>query len=247
MLTTEQSCAAIVMVLLDVWGGARYCLKLLRRQISPRIATWLIFEMGIVMSLAAYFATRNHSAVKAALNVTDGIVVTMILVSVFIEQRGRKLFFTKNEQFCLVISCITLIAWAITRTAWIGFVGFQIVMLVAYYPTLDSLWRWKPGSSPEPVGAWSIYATAAFIGVVIDVTGAHHDYVAMLYSLRAFILCVAIVVLVERWRRKNDRHQAVMPWGPPVRTNRYEVNPAVPECLIELENTIRRSKTNAGR
>ena len=78
------------MALLDVCVGARYCAKLIRRETSPRIATWLIFEIGVVMSLAAYFASHDHSIVKAALNVTDGIVVSVILASLLIEQRVGK-------------------------------------------------------------------------------------------------------------------------------------------------------------
>jgi hypothetical protein len=139
-----------VVALLDVCVGARYCAKLIRKETYPRIATWLIFEIGVLMSLAAYFSSRDHSFVKAALNVTDAIVVTAILASLFIEQRGAKIQFTRNEQLCLVISCITLAAWAITKTPWIGFAGFQVVMSVAYFPTIESVWQWKPGRSPEP-------------------------------------------------------------------------------------------------
>jgi uncharacterized membrane protein YkvI len=160
------------------------------------------------MSLAAYFASHDHSIVKAALNVTDAIVVTVILASLLIEQRGEKILFTRNEQLCLVISCITMVAWAITKTAWIGFVGFQVVMSVAYLPTIESVWQWKRGRSPEPVETWSINAVAALIGVTIDITGSH-DYVAMLYPLRAFILCVVIVVLVARWEHKNKTDQSL--------------------------------------
>jgi hypothetical protein len=161
------------------------------------------------MSLAAYFASRDHSIVKAALNVTDGIVVTVILVSLLMEQRGGKILFTRNEQLCLVISCITMAAWTITKTAWIGFAGFQVVMSVAYFPTIESVWEWKPGRSPEPVETWSINAVAALIGVVIDVTGSH-DYVAMLYPLRAFVLCVIIVVLVRRWEQKSKTNHSLV-------------------------------------
>jgi hypothetical protein len=57
--------------LLDVCVGARYCAKLIRKETCPRIATWLIFEIGVVMSLAAHFASHDHSIVKAALNVTN--------------------------------------------------------------------------------------------------------------------------------------------------------------------------------
>jgi uncharacterized membrane protein YkvI len=197
-----------VVALLDVCVGARYCAKLIRKETYPRIATWLIFEIGVLMSLAAYFSSRDHSFVKAALNVTDAIVVTAILASLFIEQRGAKIQFTRNEQLCLVISCITLAAWAITKTPWIGFAGFQVVMSVAYFPTIESVWQWKPGRSPEPVETWTITAVAALIGVVIDVTGSH-DYLAMLYPLRAFVLCVIIVVLVRRWDQKSNTAQSL--------------------------------------
>ena len=45
-----------MVALLDVWVGARYCAKILRRESTPRLATWLIFEIGVVMSLVTYFA-----------------------------------------------------------------------------------------------------------------------------------------------------------------------------------------------
>jgi uncharacterized membrane protein YkvI len=182
--------------------GARYCVKLIRKEAHPRIATWLIFELGVVMSLVAYFASRDHSLVKAALNLTDLVVVTVIIAALFFEQRGGKILFTRNERLCLLIAGITMVAWMITKTAWIGFVGFQVVMTMAYLPTIESMWRWRPGRSPEPVETWSINAVAALIGVMLDVTGSH-DYVAMLYPLRAFLLCVMIVVLVARWERKS--------------------------------------------
>jgi len=86
------------MVLLDVWVGARYCVKLIRKQAHPRIATWLIFELGVVMSLAAYFASHDHTLMKAALNVTDFLVVTAIIAALLIEQRTGKIVFTRNEQ-----------------------------------------------------------------------------------------------------------------------------------------------------
>ena len=206
---TASICAAIVVALLDICVGARYCAKLIRKETSPRIATWLIFEIGVVMSLAAYFASHDHSIVKAALNLTDGIVVTAILTSLLIEQRGGRIQFTRNEQLCLVISCITMAAWTITKTAWIGFVGFQVVMSVAYFPTIESVWQRKLGGSPEPVETWSITAVAALIGVVIDVTGSH-DYMAMLYPLRAFILCMIIVVLVRRWEQKSKANHSLV-------------------------------------
>jgi hypothetical protein len=204
---TASICAASVVAVLDIFVGARYCTKLIVKKTRPRIATWLIFEVGVVMSLAAYFASHDHSFVKAALNVTDSVVVTVILASLLIGQRSWRILFTRNEQVCLLISCITMVVWASTKAAWIGFAGFQVVMTIAYVPTIESVWQWKPGRSPEPVETWSINALAALIGVVIDITGSH-DYLAMLYPLRALILCMIIVALVVRWEQKSKMNDS---------------------------------------
>ncbi len=199
---TATLCATGVVVLLDAWVGARYCVKLVRGHAHPRIATWLIFELGVVMSLVAYFTSRDHSVMKAALNLTDFVVVTAILAALLFERRGEKIVFTKNEWACLLIAGVTMGLWAMTKAAWVGVVGFQVVMSVAYLPTIENMWQWRPGRSPEPVETWGTNAVAALIGVVLDVTGSH-DYVAMLYPLRAFLLCGVIVVLVLRWEGKS--------------------------------------------
>jgi hypothetical protein len=206
---TASVCAACIVALLDSLVGARYCARLFRREAHPRIATWLIFAIGIAMSLAAYLASHDHSIVKAALNLTDAAVVAVVLVSILIVQRGGKILFTRNEQVCLVISGITLLAWALTRTAWIGFAGFQVVMSVAYIPTIESVARWQPGPSPEPIETWGLNAAAGMTGVISDVTGSH-DYLAMLYPLRAFILCMIVVVLVGRWQYKSRTNHSLL-------------------------------------
>jgi hypothetical protein len=157
--------AAITVVLLDFYVGALYCTKLIRKEISPRIATWLIFEIGVVMSLASYLAGNDHSLIKAALNAADSLQVTVILVTLVIVQRGRKIQFTRNELVSLGISCMATVAWMVTKTGWIGFIGFQSVMSVAYLPTIESLSRWKLGPSPEPIEKWGVNVIIALIGI----------------------------------------------------------------------------------
>jgi hypothetical protein len=198
---TVSTGAAIGSVALDAITGASYCVKLVRRRTRPRLATWLIFEIGVGMSLATYFTSRDHSVVKAALNLTDAVTVTIIIAALLLVGRHTRLRFTKNEQLSLVLSCLALAVWVFTRSAWAGFIGFQIVMSVAYIPTIESLWHRRPGPSPESSLTWSLNAAAALLGVIVDITGTHHDYLAMLYPLRAFVLCMMVVFLVERWKR----------------------------------------------
>jgi len=52
------------------------------------------------------------------------------------------------------------------------------------------------------VETWATNAVAALIGVVVALVDGR-DYVAMLYPLRALVLCGVIVVLVVRWEGKS--------------------------------------------
>ena len=129
--------AAVTVVALVFYVGVRYCLKFRRGEISPRIATWLIFEIGVAMSLASYLAGPEHSLTKAALNVADCPQVTVILLVLLVGHGRRKLDFTPKERLSLWIAEVAATAWMLTKAGWVGFIGFQTVMSVAY------LRRWK--------------------------------------------------------------------------------------------------------
>lgn len=199
--------AAIAVVLLDFYVGAHYCRKIICREIFPRIATWLIFEIGVVMSLASYFAGNDRSLVKAALNAADSVQVTVILIAMLIEQKGRKIRFTRNELVSLGLSSVAAVVWMITKRGWMGFIGFQSVMCLAYLPTIESLCCWKSGPPPEPIEKWGVNVIIALFGTLVDITG-RHDYLAMVYPLRALILCVVVVVLITRWERRSKAERS---------------------------------------
>jgi hypothetical protein len=207
MQNIATSFAALVTASIVVWVGVRYCIKVIRRQINPTVTTWIIFEIGVVMSLVTYFTSHNHSIVKAINNASDGFVVTAILTTLLIKGQDKKIVFSDNEKTCLKIAVASLVMWALTRTSWIGFAGFQVVMIVAYFPMFENLWRWEPGNPPEPADMWGITAMVSAIGVCIDITGMHHDYVAMLYPLRACVLSMVVLALIRRWKKKNSLHR----------------------------------------
>lgn len=197
---TNLAAVSVVALVMYVW--MRYCLRFLRGEISPRIATWLIFEIGVVMSLTSYLASHDHSLIKAALNIADCFQVTIILLVLLFRQGQQRLQFTPKERFSLWIAGGAATAWMVTNAGWIGFIGFQTVMSVAYLPTLENLWRRKSGKSPEPLDKWSINILIALLGLAVDLTGKR-DYLAMIYPLRALILCLLVVGLILRWEQKN--------------------------------------------
>jgi len=183
------------------WMGIWYCVKIVREGVGT-ITTWMIFELGSIMSLITYFTGERHSIVSSITNVTDGVFITLILATLFAKRRGKAIVFSKNEKWCFKIAAAALIVWAATRTSWVGVAGFQAVMIVAYWPTFERIRRWEEAGAPEPIETWSINAVVAVMGVGIAI--ARNDYVAMLYPLRAVVLCAVVVALIARCKKRNS-------------------------------------------
>jgi hypothetical protein len=162
----------------------------------------MIFELGSMMSLATYFAGPRHSVLSSITNVTDGFSITLILATLFVKRRGEAIIFSKNEKRCLKIAVAALVMWAATRTSWVGVAGFQVVMIVAYFPTFERIRHWEKLGAPEPFETWAVNTLAALLGVIIAI--ANCDYVAMLYPLRAVVLCTVVIILIKRCERKNS-------------------------------------------
>ncbi|MBB5061032.1 hypothetical protein HDF16_005768 [Granulicella aggregans] len=50
---------------------------------------------------------------------------------------------------------------------------------------------------------WGINVIIALIGLTVDLTG-RHDYLAMVYPLRALIFCIMVVFLIARCEQKSN-------------------------------------------
>ncbi len=87
--------AAFIVVALVLYVGMLYCKRFLRGEISPRIATWMIFEIGVAMSLASYLTEKDNSLTKAALNVADCFQVTVILLVLSLGRNQQKIRFAQ--------------------------------------------------------------------------------------------------------------------------------------------------------
>lgn len=193
---------AIVSTSLNVWMGARYCAKIVRGVADSRTATWIIFELGVVMSLITYLTGSKHSLLSGINNVVDAFVVTVILTTLLLTRRGEAISFLPNERLCFWIAGAALVVWVVTRTSWVGIVGFQIMMFVGYFPTIKHILQWEERGAPEPAETWTMNAIAASLGALIAIITS--DYVAMLYPLRGAAMCLTIVILIKRCERKNS-------------------------------------------
>jgi len=198
---------AIVSALLTVWMGVRYCRKVVRGDAHPPIATWFIFEIGIVMSLITYLTSHEHNVVKSITNAVDLFAVGAIFTTLLVmRRRGEKFPATKeereNQRWCFRIITCAFLLWAASHNPWVANVSFQVVMIVAYWPMVKRLRRWREEKSPEPFDAWAVSATASFFGLCAALIGG--GGLAVFYPLRSVIFCCAILRLIKQIERRNS-------------------------------------------
>ncbi len=195
------SFAAMASASLILFMGGAYCLKIARGEAHPPIATWIIFEIGVIMSLVTYLSAPSHDLVRNVANTTDCLAVTFILGTLIVKNRKEGIRFHPNEWICLAISAATFIAWLEVHMPLVGVGGFQVVMTVAYYPTYRRLWTWKRPGTPEPPSIWTAEMAAAILGIYVAASG--HDLLATLYPIRAMMMCSTVLVFIWILKRKQ--------------------------------------------
>ena len=64
-------------------------------------------------------------------------------------------------------------------------------------PARDYICYWKSGKPPEPLDKWLINILITILGLLVNLSGKR-DYLAVVYPLRALVLCTLVVVLIFR-------------------------------------------------
>ncbi len=194
-------CTAFASAFLTVWMSVRYCKMIRDGTAEPRLTTWIIFEIGVVMSLVAYCTSREHNLVENINNVADSVTVTAILVTLLIKHRqGGGIHFNNREWWALRVAMAAFVLWALIRVPWVGVAGFQFVMIVAYLPMLDRLWPERK-KSPEPFGNWAMSATASAIACCTALISGNR--LAVIYPLRSALFCIFVLWLIKRIEHKS--------------------------------------------
>ncbi len=198
---TVPSLAAMASASLILFMGGAYCLKIVHGKAHPPIATWIIFEIGVIMSLVTYLSAPYHDLVRNIANTTDCLAVTFILGTLITKNRKEGVRFHPNEWICLAVSVATFAVWLKVHMPLVGVMGFQVVMTVAYYPTYHRLWNWKRSGTPEPPSIWTAEMAAAILGIYVAASG--RDLLATLYPIRAMLMCFTVLVFIWRLKRKQ--------------------------------------------
>jgi hypothetical protein len=123
-----------------------YIKAIVKRETSPRKATWLVWATGDVIVLAGMLA--NHTVSGQLVGAVIGATTTFIL-SVKFGEPG----WTRRDKVCLSISALAIVLWQYFGESNLGIAFSLLSLCIAAWPTYVSAWE-KPENEDKQAWIW---------------------------------------------------------------------------------------------
>lgn len=182
--------------LITILLAVSYIRQLLRKEIQPALAMWVMFSVAVAMSLITYLKEGNYDFTDNILNSVD--VIYVITVSVAITIWGEKSSkITRFDLVCLVVVGLIVVFWLFTQNHLVTNFMIQSILVIAYFPVVKRLFETRKNT--EPFLIW----TGMMIAPVFSLLSSK-GLLATVYSVRA-IICVGTLLLIMLWIELTDR------------------------------------------
>jgi hypothetical protein len=186
MKTFSIISVSLITVLLTI----RYIWLLVRKEIKPALAMWVMFSTAVGMSLITYLSSGNFSFFDNILNSVDLIYVVTISVAIVVfGDKSSKI--TRFDLGCLIVVMLIVIFWIFTQNHIVTNFLVQTILVIAYFPVVKRLLETKQNT--EPFIIWIGMLIAPFLSLL-----SSKGILATVYSVRA-IICVGLLLLLMLW------------------------------------------------
>lgn len=174
----------------------RYVYQLVKKEIKPALAMWIMFSVAVIMSLVTYLSESNYGFLDNILNTIDVIYVVSISVAIAIwGDKSSKI--TRFDIGCLVAVGLIVIFWLFTQNHLVTNVLIQAILVIAYFPVVKRLMETKENN--EPILIWIGMLIAPVFSLL-----SSKGILATVYSVRA-IICVGTLLILMFLIEKADR------------------------------------------
>jgi len=189
----------IAMVLCVLAYTIIYLVGIKKGKVKPVLATWVFFAFATLLSLVTNFKESGISGLLAnSYNLVDTLSVFIICGVILLNKNSRKVFST-FEKRCLGAVVFVFIAWLISGQNILAHLAVQVILVIAYLPTLVQLW--KATENTESVGMWSTNCAASLFGLVEPIKTM--SLLPIVYGSRSVISTFIVTVLILRLKYKN--------------------------------------------
>jgi hypothetical protein len=168
----------------------RYIWLLVKKEISPALAMWIMFSIAVGMSLITYLSEGNFGFLDNILNTVDMVYVITISVAIAIfGDKSSKI--TPFDKGCLLVVMMIVIFWIFTQNHIVTNILIQCILVIAYFPVVKRLMETRENS--EPFLIWIGMLIAPVLSLL-----SSKGLLATVYSVRA-IICVGLLLLLMLW------------------------------------------------
>lgn len=176
-----------------------YLVGIKNGKVKPVLATWIFFAFATLLSLVTNFKESGVTGLLAnSYNVVDTLSVFIICGVILFRKDSRKIF-NMFEKRCLGAVVFVFIAWIISGQNILAHLAVQVILVIAYLPTLVQLW--KATENTESVGMWSTNCAASLFGLVEPIKTM--AFLPIVYGSRSVISTFIVTVLILRLKYKN--------------------------------------------
>jgi hypothetical protein len=196
MKTFSIISVSLITILLMV----RYIWQLVKKEIKPALAMWVMFSVAVIMSLVTYLSDSNFGFLDNIINTVDVIYVVSISVAIAIwGDKSTKI--TRFDIGCLSVVGLIVVFWLLTQNHLVTNVLIQCILVIAYFPVVKRLLETK--ANHEPFLIWIGMLIAPVFSLL-----SSKGFLATIYSVRA-IICVGTLLILMFWidmanrKRKN--------------------------------------------
>jgi len=185
---------SILNLAITVW----YCWLTYKQKIKPALAMWIFFTIAVGISLATYLKADNYSLLDNILNTTDLALTLIVSIAIYLfgDHTTR---FSKFDKGCLIGVSVILLFWLISKNHVITHALTQGILVIAYFPVIDRLWKTRENS--ESFVIWIGMLLAPVLSLL-----SSKGTLATIYSVRAIVCILILLILmlrVEYFRQKR--------------------------------------------
>ena len=192
--------------LITVLLAVRYIWQLVRKEIQPALAMWIMFSIAVAMSLITYLKEGNYGFSDNILNSVDVIYVVTVSIAIAIfGEKSSKI--TRYDLGCLIVVGLIVVFWLFTQNHLVTNFMIQTILVIAYFPVVKRLFETRVNT--EPFLIWGGMLIAPVLSLL-----SSKGLLATVYSVRV-IICVGTLLLLMLWielthrKRKKLKQESV--------------------------------------
>lgn len=180
----------ISVTLITILLTVRYIWQLVKKEIQPALAMWLMFSIAVGMSLVTYLEEYDFGFLDNILNTVDVfyVVIISVAIAIFGDKTSK---ITRFDKGCLLIVLMIVIFWIFTQNHLLTNFLIQSILVIAYFPVIKRLLETRQNT--EPFLIWIGMLIAPVFSLL-----SSKGLLATVYSVRA-IICVGLLLVLMLW------------------------------------------------